>query len=350
MYFASDNSAPVHPKIIEGMARANQGYASGYGNDAGTKQAEAMIRDLFEAPDAAVYFVATGTAANALALASHISPWETIFCHPTSHIEIDECGAPEFYAGGAKLVLIDGENGKMHPELLRAKVQATGQSDVHYVQRGALSITNITEVGTIYSLDEIRALTKIAKDYDMPCHLDGARFANAMVALDCSPADMTWKSGIDVVSFGGTKNGCMGVEAVVIFDPEKAWEFELRRKRGGHLVSKNRFLAAQMEAYLTDGLWIKLARHANAMGDLLAKGMAQIKGAEFHHPQQANMLFCNWPRAGHELAQDAGAMYYPWPGDHPETGPADEILSARLVTSWSTTPQDVERFLELIAG
>lgn len=348
MYFSSDNSAPVHPKIIEGMARANEGYASGYGNDAATKQAEAMVRDVFEAPDAAVYFVATGTAANALALATLINPWETIFCHPTAHIEEDECGAPEFYAGGAKLVLIDGENGKMNPELLRAKAQTTGQLGVHQVQRGALSITNVTEVGTVYSLDEMQTLINVAKDHDMPVHLDGARFANAMVALGCTAAEMTWKLGVDIVSFGGTKNGCMGVEAVVIFDPKKAWEFELRRKRGGHLCSKNRFLAAQMQAYLTDDLWIKLAKHANAMGDLVAAGLKNVKGAKLHYPQQANMLFCGWPRAGHELAQDAGAMYYPWPTDPPETGPSDEFLSARLVTSWSITPQDVEKFLELI--
>jgi len=350
MYFASDNSSPVHPKILEGLARANEGYANGYGNDAVTKQAEAMIRDIFEAPQAAVYFVGTGTAANALALASHIDPWQAIYCHPSSHIEEDECGAPEFYAGGAKLILVDGKDGKINPALLRDRIANTGHVGVHNVQRGAVSLTNVTEVGTVYSLDEIRALTGIARDFNLPVHLDGARFANAVVALDCSPADMTWKSGVDVVSFGGTKNGCMGVEAVVIFDPSKAWEFELRRKRGGHLFSKNRYLAAQMEAYLTDGLWIKLAKHANAMGDMLARGLGRIKDVEFQHPQQANMLFCGWSRSGHELAQDAGAMYYPWPGDHPETGPGDEILMARLVTSWPTTPQDVERFLELIAG
>ena len=349
MYFASDNSAPVHPKILEGLARANEGYASGYGNDAVTKQAEAMIRDLFEAPEAAVYFVSTGTAANALALASHIDPWQGIYCHPVAHIEEDECGAPEFYAGGAKLVLIDGQNGKMDPAKLRHKVENTGNVGVHNIQRGAVSITNVTEVGTIYSLSEIQALTAIAHEYGLPAHLDGARFTNALVALDCTPAEMTWKSGIDVVSFGGTKNGCMGVEAVIIFDPAKAWEFELRRKRGGHLCSKNRYLAAQMESYLTDDLWLKLAKHANAMGTLLATGLGQIETVKFQHPQQANMLFCGWPRSGHKLAQAAGAMYYPWPADHPETGPADEFLTARLVTSWSTTPQDVEEFLKLIA-
>ncbi len=351
MYFASDNSAPAHPKIMDAVVRMNEGYASGYGNDGATTQVRDMIRKVFEAPEAAVYLVATGTAANALALASLIDPWQAIFCHPTAHIEEDECGAPEFYAGGAKLLLIDGPDGKIDPDKFRAKATITGQLGVHNIQRGALSITNVTEVGTVYSLAEMQTLTAIAKEFGIATHLDGARFANAMVALDCTPAEMTWKSGFDAVSFGGTKNGCLGVEAVVFFDPDKAWEFELRRKRGGHLFSKYRFLSAQMEAYLTNDLWIKLAKHANAMGNQLAAGLRNIKGSKFIHPQQANMLFCGWPRSGHALAQAAGAMYYAWPeADHPEKGPHDELLTARLVTSWSTTPQDVERFLELIAG
>jgi threonine aldolase len=350
MNFASDNTASVHPKIMEGLQCANEGYADGYGNDGTTRHVTEMIREIFEAPDAVVYLVATGTAANALSLATLVDPWQTIFCHPKSHIEEDECGAPEFYTNGAKLTLIDGPDAKIDSELFRAKAEYVSQLDVHRIQLGALSLTNVTEVGTVYSVAEIQALTKIAKEFGIATHLDGARFTNAMVALGCTPAEMTWKSGIDVVSFGGTKNGCMGVEAVILFDPDKAWEFELRRKRGGHLFSKNRFLAAQMEAYLTDDLWIKLAKQANAMGDLLAAGLKNIKGSNFIHPQQANMLFCGWPRSGHELAQAAGAMYYPWPVGHPEKGPQDELLTARLVTSWSTTPQDVERFLELIAG
>jgi threonine aldolase len=351
MYFASDNSAPAHPKIMESLQRVNDGYTSGYGGDGGTTHVRDMIREVFEAPDAAVYLVTTGTAANALVLATLVEPWQTVFCHPTSHIEEDECGAPEFFTNGAKLTLIEGADGKIDADAFRSHAKITGQLGVHNIQRGALSLTNVTEVGTIYTLSEIRTLTSIAKDLGIATHLDGARFANAMVALDCTPAEMTWKSGIDAVSFGGTKNGCMGVEAVVLFDPDKAWEFELRRKRGGHLMSKYRYLSAQMEAYLTDDLWIKLAKHANAMGDLLAAGIKDVKGAKFHHPQQANMLFCGWPRSGHTLAQAAGSMYYAWPeAEHPEKGPSDEQLSARLVTSWSTTPQDVERFLDLIAG
>ena len=349
MFFASDNAAPSHPKIIDAISRANQGYASGYGNDATTKQAVDMVRTLFEAPEAAVYSVATGTAANALALASLVNPWDTIFCHDVAHVEQDECGAPEFFTNGAKLTLLSGDHGKIDPQAFAVRAETTGQLGVHNVQRGALSLTNVTEAGTLYSLDEIRALTRIAKEFGVATHLDGARFANAVAALGCSPADMTWKAGIDVVSFGGTKNGCLGVEAVVIFDPAKAWEFELRRKRAGHLFSKHRYLAAQMEGYLADGLWLKLARHANAMASKLATGIQAINSASFQHPQQANMLFCGWSRVGHQKARGAGAQYYDWPSPHPTTGRDDDILTARLVTSWSTTEQDIERFLDAIA-
>ncbi len=345
MYFASDNSAPVHPKIMEGLARANEGYAGGYGGDAATAHVRDMIREIFEAPDAAVYLVATGTAANALALASHVDPWQAIFCHPSAHIEEDECGAPEFYAGGAKLLLIDGPDGKIDPERFHAKAKITGQLGVHSIQRGALSVTNVTEVGTVYSLDEMRALTTIAKEYGISTHLDGARFTNAMVALDCSPAEMTWKSGFDAVSFGGTKNGCMGVESVIFFDPKHAWEFELRRKRGAHLFSKNRYLAAQMRAYLQDDLWIDSAGKANANSAYLAEGLREA-GAEFLHKPEANMIFATLPRASHQRAVDAGAVYHLWDGTL--EGPEGDMLGARFVCDWSISTAQIDQFLALI--
>ena len=190
------------------------------------------------------------TAANALALAILTPPWGAVFCHRNAHVEEDECGAPEFYTGGAKLVLIDGPDARITPEALRATVIATAQGGVHNTQRGPVTITNATEAGTVYSAAEVAALCTVAREFGLPVHMDGARFANALVAAGCTPAEMTWKAGVDVLSFGGTKNGCMGVEAVVIFDPAKAWEFELRRKRGGHLFSKHRYLSAQMDAYL----------------------------------------------------------------------------------------------------
>jgi threonine aldolase len=210
---------------------------------------------------------------------------------------------------------------------------------VHGVQRGCLSLTNVTEAGTVYTPAEIAALTAIAKSHGLPCHLDGARFANALVATGASPADMTWRAGIDMLSFGGTKNGLLGVEAVVLFDPAKSWELELRRKRGGHLFSKHRFLSAQMEAYLQDGLWLRLAAQANAMGQRLAQGIAGLNHAALTHPSQANMVFANWEPGGHARLQAAGAVYYdlrPLP---------DGRETARMVASWNTTEDHVDRFL-----
>ncbi len=251
MFFASDNTSGVPPEILTALAKANEGYAPSYGNDPIMARVRDRLREIFEAPEAAVYLVATGTAANALAMSIACPPWAAVFCHRSAHVAEDECGAPEFFTGGAKLVLVEGAHGKMTPETLAAALARTGASGVHGVQRGMLSITNVTEAGTVYSVAEVAALTALAKAQNLPVHMDGARFANALVATNASPAEMTWKAGVDILSFGGTKNGLMGVEAVVLFDPAKAWEFELRRKRGGHLFSKHRYLSAQMDAYLT---------------------------------------------------------------------------------------------------
>lgn len=346
MYFASDNAAPAAPEVMAAMAKANEGYAASYGSDEIMDRVTAQIRDLFEAPEAMVYLVSTGTTANALALSMLAAPWQTILCHRMSHIEEDECGAPEFFTGGAKLTLIDGPNAKMDPAEFARVAAKTGSLGVHNVQRGAVSITNVTELGSVYTCEEIAHLCKTAKDLGYGTHLDGARFTNAMVALGCTPADMTWKAGIDVVSFGGTKNGLLGVEAVIIFDPAKAWEFELRRKRGGHLFSKHRYLSAQMEAYLTDDLWIKLATQANAAGARLEAGLTQINSFEMTNPRDANMLFCQMSRAAHNRAVDGGAMYYMSRSD----GPEDELLPCRLVCSWSTTDAEIDQFVALAKG
>ncbi len=338
MWFTSDNASGAAPEIMAALARANDGFARSYGADEIMDRVSAQLRDLFEAPEAAVYLVSTGTAANALALALHTAPWTTVFAHRDAHIAVDECGAPEFFTGGAKMIAVEGEDGKMTPQTLEAALARVGAGGVHGVQHGMLSITNVTEAGTVYTPAEVAALVALAKVRGMPCHLDGARFANALVATGATAAEMTWKAGIDVVSFGGTKNGCLGVEAVVIFDPAKAWEFELRRKRAGHLTSKHRFLSAQMEAYLTDGLWLRLAAHANAMGAGLVQGLAQIKGAELLYPAQANMLFTEWPPGTHARAEARGAMYYQMPAPPGREG-------ARLVTSWSTTRADVDALI-----
>jgi len=349
MHFASDNTGPVHPKVMEALVRANAGYAMPYGNDALSRQVADRIREVFEAPDAAVHLVATGTAANSLILATMTRPWSTIFCAPHAHINEDECNAPEFYTGGAKLTLVGGENARIGPDELAVAIAREETRGVHGPQRGPVSITQATEKGTVYTLDEIRALAEIARRHGLKLHMDGARFANAVVRLGCSPAEMTWKAGVDAVSFGGTKNGLLGVEAAVIFDPALAWEFELRRKRGAHLFSKHRYLAAQMGAYLDGDLWLDMAAAANAACDRLTRGLKQVPGARFHFEPQANIIFAEWSRGGHRRLIEAGAEYYLWSGNL-DDGPQDEALTARLVTDWSASPDAVDRFIDLARG
>ncbi len=342
MYFAADNAGPVHPEVMQVLAEANEGYALPYGADALMDEVRTRLRDIFEAPDAAVYLVATGTAANSLALATLGDSWQTVFCSPVAHIHEDECNAPEFYSGGAKLTLVAGTD-KMMPDALRNAIEAEETRGVHGPQRGPVAITQVTERGSVYTLDEIQSLTAVAKNHNLPVHLDGARFANALVTLNCSAAEMTWKSGIDAVSFGGTKNGLMGVEAVILFDPQKAWEFELRRKRGAHLFSKHRYLSAQMAGYLRDGLWLRSARMANDNAAYLVDGL-RARGAEFAHHPDANMIFAAFPRRIHQRLHEAGAKYYVWSGTL-EGDDGDEMLTARLVCDWSVGKAQIDQFL-----
>ena len=347
MNFASDNAGPAHPSVLEALIRANEGHAMPYGADPLSQDVAARIRDLFEAPDAAVYLVSTGTAANALALACLCQPWQTMFGTEVSHIHEDECGAPEFYTGGAKLTLVPCEAGKMTRDTLAEKIAAEETRGVHGVQRGPVSITQATEKGTLYTLDEIAAIADLAKSYGLPVHMDGARFANAVAALGCTPAEMTWRAGIDALSFGGTKNGLMGVEAVVLFNPEKAWELELRRKRGAHLFSKHRYLAAQMQAYLADDLWLDLARRSNAAAAELATGLQSLPDADLLYPVQANILFPRFPRALHRRLHEAGAQYYLWDGTL--DGPDETPLTARFVADWTADSARVQGLLNALS-
>lgn len=347
MFFASDNAGPVHPAIMEKLATANAGYALPYGNDPLMDEVRDKIRDIFEAPEAAVYLVATGTAANSLALATLTQPFETIFCSPLAHIHEDECNAPEFYTGGAKLTLVPGGD-KMTAEALRETIAGEQTRGVHGPQRGPVSITQITERGGVYSLSEIQELAEVAKSFGVPVHLDGARFANALVALNCSPAEMTWKAGVDAVSFGGTKNGCMGVEAVILFNPDKTWEFELRRKRGAQLFSKHRYLSAQMAAYLTDDLWLSLARKSNDACASLREKLVTA-GAEIAWGGTANMIFPRFSRAAHRRLHDAGAIYNMWEGELQGADPK-ELLTARLVCDWSASDENTDRFIDILKG
>ncbi|MEZ5778293.1 MAG: low specificity L-threonine aldolase [Paracoccaceae bacterium] len=348
MEFASDNSSGAAPEIMAAVNAVNAGYAPSYGADPAMERVRALIREAFEAPEAAVYLVATGTTANALSLATHCPPWAAVYAHAEAHVELDECGAPEFFIGGGKIVRVAGTHGKMTPETLRRSIELTPQGFVHSVQRGVVSVTNTTEAGTVHSPAEITALSEVAKSFGLPLHLDGARFANAVVATGATPAEMSWKAGVDVLSFGGTKNGCMGVEAVVIFDPAKAWEFELRRKRAGHLFSKHRYLSAQMEAYLTDGLWLRLAKAANDRAAELEAAVLAVPDARLMHPREANILFAYLPRGVHRRAMAVGAHYYLWPFDQSLGGPDDAPLSARFVCSWCTDAADIDAFARAI--
>ncbi|WP_420568480.1 threonine aldolase family protein [Thalassovita sp.] len=346
MFFASDNAGPVHPKVMQAVADANQGYAMGYGADAEMAKVRTQLRDLFEAPDAAIYLVGTGTAANALALATLGDPWQTVFCAPTAHIHEDECNAPEFYSGGAKLTLV-GNADKITPDALRTAILAEETRGVHGPQRGPVSLTQVTERGQVYSLSELQALTAVARKFGLPTYLDGARFANAVAALGCSPAEMSWKAGIDAVSFGGTKNGCLGVEAVIFFDPAKAWEFELRRKRGAHLFSKHRYLSAQFLGYLSGDLWRDMADTANAACARLAAGFDTAQGIQILFPPQANIIFADMPRALHQRLHDGGATYYITRGTLEGDDP-DEPLTGRFVCDWSIQNAQIDRFLDLL--
>lgn len=340
MYFASDNAGPVHPQVMDFLVKSNTGHARPYGDDALMDQVRDRLRDIFEAPDAAIYLVALGTAANSLALATLAQPFQTIFCSDVAHIHMDECNAPEFYTGGAKLTLVAGGD-KMTADALRTSIQGEGNRGVHGPERGPVSITQVTERGGVYSINELSALTDVAKSYGLPVHMDGARFANALVTQNASPADMTWRLGVDALTFGGTKNGLMGVEAVIFFDPKHAWEFELRRKRAAHLFSKHRYLSAQMLAYLTDDLWLNSARQANANCTRLAKGLQAAGGQFMHHPD-ANMIYVKFPRHVHTRLQQAGAIYE---ADHTLAGDPDEMLPCRLVCDWSISSGLIDEFL-----
>ena len=343
MNFASDNVSAAAPEMIEAVLRANRDAAMPYGADEITARLQGLVAETFER-EARVYLVATGTAANALALACLCPPWATVYCHDEAHVQMDECGAPEFFTGGAKLSLLPGADARIEPAALEEKLSRPVRG-VHQVQRGALSLTQATELGAVYDGESLGRLCAAAKGADLPVHMDGTRFANALARTGASPAGMSWKAGVDALCLGATKNGALAAEAVILFGAETAWEFELRRKRGGHLFSKMRFLAAQMEAYLTDGLWLRLAAHANAMADRLAAGIATLPGARLRHPVEANMVFPALPRRAHRALQAAGARYYPWPDDQSFDGPEDGAAGCRLVCSWSTTEAEVDHFL-----
>jgi threonine aldolase len=345
MNFASDNAVGVAPEILAAIAAANQGSALAYGNDAATKRVERRFAELFER-EVTVFLVPTGTAANALAIAHLTPPWGAVLCHAEAHIATDECGAPEFFGGGVKLVGLPGVACKIGADHVTEALERGQWGGPHHVSPAMLSLSQATEAGTIYQPDEVRRLAAVAHARGMSVHMDGARLANALARLGVTPADATWKAGVDVLSFGATKGGALAAEAILFFDPARAAGMQERRKRGGHLLSKHRFVAVQMEAYLANDLWLRLARHANAMADQLGQGLAAA-GFRPVWPVEANEVFVALPRVTCERLQSAGASFYPWTTDS-APAPANGSMLIRLVCSFATVAADVERFIATV--
>lgn len=349
MIFASDNWAGAHPKITANLSAHAQGYASAYG----TSDIDHAVNDRFSIVferEAAVFFVATGTAANALSMALVNRPGGIAFAHREAHMLEDECGAPEFLTGGSRLHRVDGASGRIDPTALERAIARFDPNFVHGGRPMAVSITQATEVGTIYGLNDIAAIAAIAKRHELPLHMDGARFANALVTLETTPAEMTWKRGVDIVSFGGTKNGCWCAEAIVLFDMAKARELAFIRKRAAQLFSKSRFVAAQFDAYFRNDLWLESARHANRMTARLADRIRSSRKLRLAWEPDANELFAVMSPAFAAELQDKGAIFHPWTTPHgfAEQMEGDGSLF-RFVTSFATAEDDVDRFGELIA-
>ena len=337
--FTSDNIAPVAAAILKEIQAANTGTAPSYGADSYTERLNKTARDVF---DCEVWFypVATGTAANALALAQVSPPYGAVYCHEFAHIAKDECGAPEFYTGGAQLIHLSSKDGKILPEAVTEAIAYAQEMGVHHVQPACVSLSQATEWGSVYYPSEIAALRECSKSAGLAMHMDGARLANAIAHLACSPAELTSKVGVDILSFGASKNGALCAEAVVIFNPAYAQRFERRRKQGGHLWSKHRFLSAQWIAYLRDGLWLDNARHANGLASRLAQGFRGMTSVKILFPVQANEVFVAMPEFIVSGLEAQGFKFYRWPACRPAKG-----VAIRLVTSYVTTVEEVDGLL-----
>lgn len=336
MNFTSDTSAPAHPAVLEALSRVNDGPAPSYGADEASARAKAALVEIFET-ELEVWLCGSGTASNALSLSLLCPPTSAILCHAESHISCDERGAVEFFTGGGKLSLLPGEHARIDAAALEAAIGAIKRDFVHETPADVLSLTNLTESGAAYSLDQLSAHIDRAKAAGLSVHLDGARFANALVTLGCTPAQASWRLGVDVLTFGATKNGGLGCEAIILFGDMRARlpELHARAKRAGHMPAKMRFLAAQLEAYLQDGLWLELARAANAAAARLADGLARIPGASLAHPIDGNEVFAFLPQETAEAMLAAGASFYPWLDG-----------SYRFVCAWNTQEADVEALLD----
>ena len=334
--FASDNVAGACPEVLNAVIEANDGDSTPYGNDQISTELQDKFSEIFE-KEVIVFPTASGTAANALALSTMTPSFGNIYCHKLSHINTDECGAPEFYTGGGKLVTLQGIKGKITADELDEAI--TGKGIVHHTQPSSVSITQVCETGEVYQLDEIKKISDITHKHNLNTHMDGARFANALVSLDVTPAEMTWKSGIDVLSFGATKNGCLAAEAIIFFKKDLVGNVAFLMKRAGHLLSKMRFVSAQLDAYITDNVWLKNARHANKMGKRLSEGLNNHSDINLSYPTEANEVFATFPRKKIEYLNSAGYTINEdeWDGK-----------AVRLVAAWNTKDNDVDNFLEIL--
>ncbi len=343
MNFTSDNCHGAWPEILAALPEAALGAAASYGGDAVTARVTSRLSEIFER-EVAVHPVISGTAANALALATLVPPHGAVICHADSHIAVDECGAPEFFTHGAKLIGLQGEDAKLTPDAVEAALAHFQKGFVHHAQPLAISITEPTERGTVYTPKEVAALSALARRHGMRMHMDGARFANAVAHLGCKPADVTWRAGVDVLSFGATKAGAIGAEAVIFFNPSDVRDFEYRRKKGGHLMSKMRFVSAQLEAYLAQDRWLLRAADANARAKRLGDGLARLKGAQLAHPVETNAVFVRLPNATVARLRAEGASFYDW------TPPEEHQTLIRLVTAFATPDADVARFIQVASS
>ncbi len=340
MDFRSDNVAGACPAVVDSLLAANAGTQSSYGGDDSSARLQTLLAEWFE-HDCAVLPVATGTAANSIALAAVTPQWGAVFCHDDAHIQVDECGAPELLTGGAKLVALDGPGGRIDPVALRDVLAQGWAGVVHHVQPAAVSITQATEWGQVYRPDQIAALSAICREHALALHMDGARFANALVATNASPAELTWKSGVDILSLGGTKNGAFAAEAVVCFTPALKGRLGFIRKRSGHLFSKMRFLSAQLEGLFGGTAWRDNATHANAMASRLGAALAALSGCRLAQPVEANEVFIHLPDSLAEALKAAGALFHPWSAGGPDC--------YRFVCAWSTSRDDIDMAIS-IAG
>jgi threonine aldolase len=336
-HFASDNYAGITPEAWAALAEANQGHEPAYGNDRWTQRAADLIREQFETP-CEVFFVFNGTAANSLALAHSTQSYHSVLCHSVAHVETDECGAPEFFCNGTKLLQLPGEDGRLTPAGIEEAVKR--RTDIHYPKPAVVTVTQATEVGTIYTPAELRAIGSMAKKHGLKFHMDGARFANAVAALGVAPREITWQAGVDVLCFGGTKNGIHVGEAVVFFNRELAREFDYRAKQGGQLCSKMRFVSAPWLGMLQDGAWLRYAGHANAMARLMHSLIREIPGVKVLFPQQVNSVFVDLPKPTIQALWAKGWLFYNFIGEG----------GCRLMCSWDTQEEDVRAFAADLAA